>query len=86
MTSPSHGQGVHLSELWQRQPQFMHGTDQAADVVGYDLAQDLVDLPLKGLGQQAPAELGLDHAKRGFDIGAPMVVRQEGSLVVGEIV
>ena len=45
----------------------------ARQVVADDLAQNLVDLALLGLGAQRPAELGLDHGEGRFDV-RPLVV------------
>ena len=51
--------------------------DEAADVVGEELEQDLIDLRGRALGADGGTELGLDHREGGLDVGALVVAVEE---------
>src|ERR1700683_1493399 len=88
---PATGRGIqpHSRELahskgWSFQPDFVDASNQHAEVVCDDLAQNLVHLTDFGLGANRVPKLALDHGEHGLDVRPLVVVGQEGVSLVGE--
>ena len=75
---------LRLPKRWLN-PQFIHGLDEAANIMIENLAQHLVRHRHVGFAAHVIAKLRLDHRERRLDIRPLVIVPHELLAVKGEV-